>query len=194
MRCQGGQNQTCDATGTWQNAGTSVLQLLQNPNFDQGAVSWTQLGGLPGYPLITTLAGLPLVAHTGQYVLWEGGYDDAEDDAYQTLTIPTGATAITLSFYYLIQTEEIGYAYDGMAAYISDAGTNILNPLVELTNLDQTTAWTKVTVQVPLTWAGRSVEVGFLTVGDGYYVTSFFVDTVSLNATACPVAGGTGGF
>jgi hypothetical protein len=33
MRCQNGQNQTCDATGNWQNTGASTLQLLRNPNF-----------------------------------------------------------------------------------------------------------------------------------------------------------------
>ena len=96
MRCQGGQNQTCDATGLWQNTGTSTLQLLRNGSFDVTPVVWTASGDPAITPLPVTF---PVPAHSSPNVLLEAGYAMAADDVFQTVTVPAGATAITLSFF-----------------------------------------------------------------------------------------------
>ena len=189
MRCQGGQNQTCDATGFWQNAGTSTLQLLRNGSFDTAPVIWTAYGD----PAIVAPPATSLLqAHTVPNVLLEGGYAMAADDIFQAVTIPAGATAITFSFFAFVGTDEsYPYAYDIMDAYVSDVGGVGAVPLVELTNATVTTTWTRFTAARPLTYAGRTVEIGFVATTDDLYDTTFLVDTATLNVTACASAGGT---
>jgi len=187
MRCQGGQNQTCDATGFWQNTGTSMLQLLGNGSFDTAPVIWTAYGD----PAIVAPPATSLLqAHTVPNVLLEGGYAMAADDIFQTVTIPAGATAITLSFFAFVGTDEsYPYAYDIMDAYVSDVGGVGAVPLVELTNATVTTTWTRFTAALPLSYAGRTLEIGFVTTTDDLYDTTFLVDTATLNVTACASAG-----
>ncbi|HEY5453461.1 MAG TPA: hypothetical protein VIQ54_32125, partial [Polyangia bacterium] len=191
MRCQGGQNQICDSTGFWQNTGASTIQLLRNPNFDTSPIYWTQVSGLGvGYSIIASPPS-GLLAHTAPFIAWEGGYEDAADDLYQTLTIPAGATSITYSFYYYVATQETApVVYDAMDAYIYDSVTQQASVLVELSNVTATTAWTLFSVQLPLNLAGRPLDFGFAAITDYDFNTNFFVDTVSLTAAACPAATG----
>jgi hypothetical protein len=105
--------------------------------------------------------------------------------------IPASATSIAFSFYYYIATaEDPNYAYDDMTAYIYDPATQGFTPLRAFSNLDETTAWTKFSVQIPLAWAGRVAEFGFITTTDSAINTNFFVDTTAVTVTACASAGG----
>jgi hypothetical protein len=184
IRCQAGMTQTCGSNGAWQNAGTSV-QLIGNPNFDTTAIAWTEASG-GGYPLITTP---PIAAQTSPYVLWEGGYDNANDDCYQSVTIPAGALSISYSFYYLVGTNEVASTnkYDVMDAYLYDPTTNNEQVFLELSNVDDngTTQWRRFSTQLPTGLAGHAWEFGFITSTDYQDFTNFFIDTVSLNVSAC---------
>jgi len=184
IRCQAGVTQTCGSNGAWQNAGASV-QLLGNPNFDTNAYGWIEDSGA-GYPLVTTP---PIAAQTSPYVLWEGGYDNASDDCYQTVTIPAGTTSISYSFYYLVGTNEDPTAagYDFMDAYIFDPTTNNGQQLLELSNVDDngSTLWQRFSTSLPTALAGQSWQFGFITTTDTTNFTNFFVDTVSLSVSAC---------
>jgi hypothetical protein len=190
MRCQNGQNQTCDATGNWVNTGTATIQLLRNPNFDTNPISWTE-SSYGGYPIIGGLpSGFPVGPQTSPYAAWMAGYDYAEDWVYQNVTFPTGATSITLSFYYFILSEDsYYYVVDAMYPYYWDPSVDLeLTPIAELSNLDAATSavWTRYTTQLPLTLAGQTKEFGFVAATDAALLTYFFVDSVSLTATACP--------
>jgi hypothetical protein len=194
MRCQGGINQMCDSTGFWQNVGTSTLQLLRNPNFDTTPVYWTDSSGLgTGYSIIS-LPPQGFAAQSGPLLAWEGGYDSAADDLYQTITIPAGATSIVFSFYYYIATQETGtVGYDVMDAYIYDNVTQTPTVVIELSNVNATSAWTLFSKQLPLSLAGGTWDFGFAAITDETVNTNFFIDTVALSVAACPSAGGTTG-
>jgi hypothetical protein len=184
MRCVGGQNQTCSTNGLWQSAGTATIQLFGNPNFDTTAASWL-IG--QGYPEIAPIAaGAGITAHTPPNVAWEGGYAYATDDMYQPVTIPGGATSIVLSFYALVSSPEVRpYAYDYLEAYVSDAGGVYPTTLVTLDDLTDTPTWTRFTSQIPLTYAGGNIEIGFYTTTDDVYDTTFLIDSTALTVTAC---------
>ena len=155
MRCQGGQNQICDATGFWQNTGSSTLQLLRNGGFDTTPVIWTGYGD----PAIVAPPATSLLqAHTVPNVLLEGGYSMAADDIFQAVTIPAGASSITLSFFAFVSTTELyPYPYDFMDAYVSDVGGTGAVALIELSNGTVTSTWTRFTAALPLSYAGRTV-------------------------------------
>jgi len=46
--------------------------------------------------------GLPGPAQSGLWAVWMGGYSEADDTLSQTVTIPAGTTALTLSGYYIV--------------------------------------------------------------------------------------------
>ena len=108
------------------------------------------------------------------------------------MTIPAGATAISLSFVALVVTDETyAYPYDAMTAYVSDVGGAAAATLVQLTNETVTPNWTRFTAELMSSYAGRTVEIGFFTATDDVLDTFFLVDTVTLNVTACASTGGT---
>jgi hypothetical protein len=200
MRCVGGQNQICTPTGVWQNNGTSTIELLRNQNFDNTTSTFPwQEASLAMYPIIVSLpANWPVLPQSGPFIAALGGYDGAEDWIFQTVTFPSGATAITLSFYSFVLTDETyPDAVDLLAPYVWEQAVDP-EPLyiTVLSNLDVSPTWTRRTFQLPPSvLAGRTMEFGFVDGNDAYpgSATLFHVDTVSLTASACPAAGGAGG-
>jgi hypothetical protein len=117
----------------------------------------------------------------------------AADDVFQAVTVPAGATAITLSFF--------GGGGHRRVVRISlrrDARVRVRRgrsqslTLVQLSNETVTPDWTRFTAAVPLAYAGRTVEFGFAAITDDLYDTFFLIDTATLNVTACASAGGAG--
>jgi hypothetical protein len=188
-RCTNGQRQTCDATGTsWQNTPSPTIQLLANPAFDSGNVVWVEDSDSTSQIITNQSALTTITAHTAPYLAWLGGYDDAFDDLYQTVTIPAGATSISLSFYYAVRTDEVGSGiYDTVEAYTFDPMVGASSYQVHATFNDDTAVpnWTRYTTSLPLTLAGKTIEVGFLATTDSVDTTSFFIDSVSLEVAAC---------
>ena len=45
---------------------------------------------------------MTIKGQTPPFLAWLGGYSNAQDDLSQVVTVPAGATSITLSFYYAI--------------------------------------------------------------------------------------------
>ena len=187
-RCSNGQKQLCDATGTWQNTAASPpTQLLLNPGFDAGHSAWTETTALSASTIITNDSSLTtLKAHTPSYVAWMAGYSNAQDDLAQTVTIPATATSITLSFYYVIQTQEMSPGVvDTMDVYTYDAAADTYTPVATFNDNMPVASWTRFSTTLPLTLAGRTVKVGFRAMTDTSKNTNFFVDSVSLDVAAC---------
>ena len=102
-------------------------------------------------------------------------------------------TAITLSFYHFIATDEpAATVVDVMAPYVWDT---LVDPepqyIAGFSNLDAATSatWTRRMYQLPVSaLAGRTMEFGFVAGTDATLNTAtlFLIDTVSLTATACP--------
>jgi hypothetical protein len=186
-RCNAGQQQVCDASGAWQTMGTASQQLLVNPAFDAGPTGWKD-AGLVGEIINLDDGELDVRAHTPPYLAWLGGYDDAVDELSQTVTIPAGASQITLNFYYNVVTEETSRReYDTLDVFVvSPDGAK--TSVAHLSDETLTPTWTRFSVALPVTLAGRTVDIRFVTTTDISLVTSFFVDTVSLDVVGCPAA------
>jgi len=185
-RCANGTKQICDATGNWQDTTTPSMQILMNPGFDAGHVAWSE-SSLSTSTVITMDSALTsLKAHTPSYVAWLGGYSNAQDDLSQMVTIPAGASSITLTFYYVIQTQEnTAPIYDTLQVYTYDPVSGKYTAVATLNDNMAVATWTRFTASLPLTLAGQTFELGFQATTDGSKNTNFFVDTVSLDVTAC---------
>ncbi len=161
---------TCTTGG-----GTST-QLLANPGFESGAVSWTGTAGP-----ITNSTGRP--ARTGTWKAWLGGNaaTSTENEA-QTVTIPATASTATLSLWVRIDTAETttGSAYDTLKIQVVDGATT--STKATYSNLDATSSYVQKSFDLT-SYKGRTISVKLLMNEDSSLQTSFVVDDTALNVS-----------
>jgi hypothetical protein len=185
-QCSNGQLQSCDASGAWQVTGTASSQLLANPGFDLGPGSWGEVSSAG--EIVTFDDGTAdTSSQTAPYLAWLGGYDGADDEIFQTVNVPAAATASTLTFYYQVFTEESprGSEFDTLNVYVTGPD-GVPTRVAHLSDNTVTAGWTRFSAALPPALAGHAVEVRFVGATDSSLTTSFYVDTTSLDVTACP--------
>lgn len=167
-----------------------VVNLLQNPGFDQGpAVAWAQSGQ---YDLIVTSAGLPngFKPQAGTHAAWMGGYAFANDELLQTVIVPAKATALRFRGYRYVASLETGTMNDTLTIKLRTGGGALLEQIGSFTNLNTTTAWTTFEFSAASAHAGETIQIYLQakTGADplGNSNTNFFLDTFALEATTCP--------
>ncbi|GAA2739789.1 M4 family metallopeptidase [Pedococcus aerophilus] len=146
--------------------------LLQNPGFESGAVSWTGTSGP-----ITNNTGR--AARTGSWKAWLGGNGATTTETIQqSVTIPSTVTAATLSFYLSSDTAESGStAYDTMKVQVVDGATT--TTLATYSNVGTNATYTQKSFNVTA-YKGKTISVKFLMNEDSSLQTSFVVDDTAL--------------
>lgn len=163
------------ASGTPSGGGVAQ-QLLANPGFESGAVSWTQTSGV-----IDSSASEP--AHAGSWKAWLNGYGTTHTDSlYQDVTIPSTATSATLSFWLHIDTAETTTttAFDTFKIQIRNSANTVLATLATYSNLNKAAGYSQKSFNV-LAYKGQTIRVYFLGAEDSSLQTSFVVDDTALN-------------
>ena len=164
-----------------------TVNLLQNGNFDATplATMWTETRY--GNELIVRNDGF--AAQTGTSKAWLGGVTGsaAADALHQDVAVPASATGISLTGYYHVITGESGATvYDhGNIDLATTAGT-VIEAVAALDNAHATTGWTSFTKTFTQNIAGMTVRVRLSSTNDILNATSFYFDTLALNATVCP--------
>ncbi|MEP6798026.1 MAG: M4 family metallopeptidase, partial [Lapillicoccus sp.] len=145
--------------------------LLANPGFESGAVSWTGTSGP-----ITTNTGRP--AHTGSWKLWLGGNGSASTETEaQTVAVPTTGTP-KLSFWIRTDTAETGStAYDTMKVQVVNGTTT--TTLATFSNVGPNATYSQKVYDLSA-FKGASVSVKFTMTEDSSLQTSFVVDDTSV--------------
>ncbi len=160
-------------------------ELITNGGFESGSAGWTLSGGV-------TANSSYGFARSGSYYLWLGGVVNEIDAAYQTITIPSNATAATLSFYYNINSlEGNSTAYDTFSATIRNTSNAVLATVANLSNINQTSPGNPYYYQKTfnlLPYASQTIRIYFSSVNDPSKLTNFRVDDVSVQVTT-PVVG-----
>ena len=168
---------------------TMMVNLLLNPSFDATplATMWTETRF--GNELIVRNDGF--AAQSGTSKAWLGGVvgaigSPATDGLHQDIAIPASATNISITGYYHVITGETGATvYDtGKIDLASTAGTTI-EAIGAYDNAHATTAWTAFNKNFTQNVAGMTVRVKMTTSNDFTNATSFYFDTLALNATVC---------
>jgi hypothetical protein len=173
-------------------------QLLANADFEAGPTpSWQEESDKAGLEIIVSASDAELMAegvapYAGSYLAWLGGIADNMWDHYdvilrQNVAIPEDASALTLSGFYHIKSDDSPTTgYD--VAYLefeTDAGT--IWQAVHWTNVDQTSSWQPFTSTTDDTFqldALRGQTVTFVAYSrtDPTGKTSFFLDNLKLEA------------
>ncbi|WP_432975391.1 hydrolase [Dactylosporangium sp. CA-233914] len=142
-------------------------ELFGNPGLETGSASpWTATPGV-----VSNDTSMP--AHSGSWKAWLDGYGSAHTDTLsQTVTIPSGCTRATLSFWLRVDTEETGTtAYDKLTVA---AGATTL---ATYSNLDASTVYQQKTLTVNAT---GPVKITFTGVEGSKLATSFLLDDLSI--------------
>ena len=164
---------------------TMVLQILANPAFDSGPTGWTQEGpNIVMFPLITPDDGIP--EHTAPNKAWLGGIVSQDDALWQQVTVPANTTILRVRGQYEVRTGESGgTVYDTGTVELLNSSNGLLQTVVALNNVGPTAAWTAFNVAFSQPYAGQAVRLRFRTHNDFSLETSFYFDTIFLEATVC---------
>jgi hypothetical protein len=160
---------------------TSQIERLTNASFSSGTNGWTLVGDFWAGTNLSNYHTSPGYAAGG--VNRAGSpKNNAVGWMYQDVSIPSGATSATLSFWYNITSEEAGStAYDVLNVTIQNSTGNYLATVAVLSNLNKSSlgSYNKVTFDVT-SYKGQTIRVHFLATTDGSVYTVFRIDDVSL--------------
>lgn len=173
----GAQNAKTESV-TVSSGGGGGSQLLGNPGFETGsAAPWTMSAGV----LCTSSCGES--AHSGTYYAYLDGYGSSHTDTVsQTVTIPSGKTSATLSYYLHIDTAEnpSGAAYDHLYVRVYSTSGTLLKTLATYSNLNTNTGYAQHSNSMSA-YIGKTVVVKFTGTEDSSLQTSFLIDDTALN-------------
>jgi hypothetical protein len=156
---------------------TTATELVKNGGFESGTASWSATSGD-----ITNSSSY--AAHGGTYKLWLNGYGSTSTDyGYQTLTIPSTATTVTLSFWLRVASDETTTttAYDKLNVQLRNTSNGVLRTLATYSNLNKGSSYVQKTFDVSA-YRGQTVRVYFEGTEGAQVATSFLVDDVSVQA------------
>ncbi|MEU9047708.1 MULTISPECIES: putative Ig domain-containing protein [unclassified Kitasatospora] len=168
------------ATFTWtvssSGGGCTPAQLIANGGFETGSTSsWTETNS-GGSSTINSSSSEP--AHSGTYDAWLDGYGTTNTDTLaQTVTLPTGCTNYTFSFWLHIDSAaSTTTAYDKLT--VTANGTT----LATYSNVNAAAGYQQRTFNLSA-YAGQSVTLKFTGAEDSTKQTSFVLDDVALNVS-----------
>ncbi|MET8803996.1 M1 family aminopeptidase [Streptomyces sp. NPDC004546] len=154
-------------------AACTPAQVVGNGGFENGTSPWSASSST----VITSRLGQ--TAHGGSSYAWLDGVGGTHTDTLsQSVTIPAGCDAATLTFWLHIDTDETtsSVAYDKLTAKIGST------TLATYSNLDDNTGYVQKSIDVSA-YAGQSVTLSFTGTEDSSLQTSFVLDDVALDTS-----------
>ncbi|MDH6220428.1 M4 family metallopeptidase [Streptomyces pseudovenezuelae] len=147
-------------------------QLLGNQGFESGNTTWTATSGV-----VTNDSGE--AARTGSYKAWLDGYGSTHTDTLsQSVTIPSGCTGTTFTFYLHVDTAETTTStqYDKLTV---TAGSTTL---ATYSNLNAASGYVQKSFSLSA-FAGTTVALKFSGVEDSSLQTSFVIDDTAVTTS-----------
>ena len=163
-----------------------VVQRLINPAFDNAPLGtgWVQTLIDPLYPPITPDDGVP--EHTAPNKAWMGGLLSGDDEIRQDVMIPAGTTRLVLRGVYDVRTDEFfAGVYDTSTVQLTTTANAVLDTVLSLNDDGGTAAWTPFQRIFAQPFAGQTVRVLIRSHNDETDASSFFYDSLALEATVC---------
>ena len=167
-------------TVTVTSSGGTTTQLLANPGFESGQSPWSE-SSTGGFQIVD-----PTNPHTGSYSAYLCGYNRCNDQIWQTVTLNSTSTKVTLSYWTYIDTQESGSTcYDYFYAKIRTSTGGAITTVQTQCNANAH-GWTQYTFDITSavsSYYGKQIEVYFQGTTDSSLITDMFVDDVQLNDT-----------
>lgn len=163
-------------------------ELIVNGDFENG---------LPGAPWVATNSqgrDDPLIyksrPHSGLWGAWLGNVVNYIDTLAQTVTLPSEAGQLTLTFWRQVRSNEpAGNGDDTLTVRLTGPDEADIAPPWVLTSATARNVWVKETLVFNLSsYYGATARLSFTGNNDGDNVSSFFIDDVSLTRDCPPAA------
>ena len=164
-------------TPTWTN-------LLGNGGFETAIVPWTQTS-----LIIRTSAQMPFAPQAGTYAALFGASNNANDVLVQTVTIPASATGLRMRGFDCNVTEDlITPTNDTFKVTLETTDGAVLETLrdINASSVAPICAWLPFTWTATAAHPGQTVVVRFQGRTNLALLTRFAVDSLALEALACP--------
>lgn len=161
--------------------GGTTQQLLGNPGFENGSSNPSPWSVTTGVIDNSTFEA----AHSGSWKAWLNGYGSAHTDTLlQSVTIPSTATAASVSFWLHIDTLETTTtsSYDTLKVQVRNSSGSVLATLATYSNLNAATGFTQASFDLSA-YKGQAIQLYLVGVEDSSVKTSFVVDDFVLNIT-----------
>ncbi len=149
-------------------------ELLLNRGFESGNVTWVATAGV-----VTNSTGQ--TPRTGAWYAWLDGYGTTHTDTlYQQVTVPSGVSSVTLSFWLKINTAETTTttAFDTLRVQVRNSSNTVLSTLATYSNLNKSTGYVLKTFDLTA-FQGQTIRIYFLGTEDSSLQTSFVIDDTS---------------
>ncbi|HYX50730.1 MAG TPA: S8 family serine peptidase, partial [Ktedonobacteraceae bacterium] len=159
--------------------------LIQNSGFEKGTVPW-QESSSGGYDMVDNSN-----SHSGQYSAYFCGYSGCTDRIWQTFTVPTNFTKITITYWFYSDTNKTTkQCQDNFTSRLQTSSGGSIHSLQQSCNANVTNAWVQegkdgsfdVTKDLSA-YKGQQVTLFFqgTNVANQYQPTDFFIDDVVVN-------------
>ncbi|BCJ37989.1 hypothetical protein Athai_54920 [Actinocatenispora thailandica] len=156
--------------------GCGTGQLLGNPGFETGtAAPWSASSGV-----VSNSSTEP--ARSGSWDAWLDGYGSTHTDTLsQSVTLPSGCSSYTLSYWLHVDTTETTTStkYDKLAVQVLDASGSVLTSPASYSNLDAASGYGQHTVSLA-NYAGNTITIRFTGTEDSVDATSFVLDDTAV--------------
>jgi hypothetical protein len=124
-------------------------------------------------------------AHSGSWYAWLDGYGTTHTDTLaQQVTIPSGCSTYSLSFWLHIDTAETttSVAYDTLKVQVLNSSGTVVQTLATFSNLNHVSGYLQHTYSLAA-YAGQTVTLKFTGSEDVSLETSFVIDDTALNVS-----------
>lgn len=162
-------------TATSTPTSTPVPTQFRNGGFEVGPVYWASYSS-NGFANILYTSELSATPHSGSWAAWLGGENSETGAIWQSVTIPPSTPY--LSFWYQIRSSDYcGYDRATIWANATAIGS------FDLCTSTARTYWQQWKINLT-SYVGQTVSVQFQANTDSSYVSSFYIDDVSLTSAA----------
>jgi hypothetical protein len=175
---------TGSASFTWTVSpvgGCTAKQLLGNPGFETGsAAPWTSTAA------VINPNGAGETAHSGSWYAWLDGYGVPHTDTLaQAVSIPSGCTNYTFSYWLRIDSSELtSSAIDTLKVQVLNSSGAVLQTLATFSNLNANSQYVQHGYDLAA-FAGQTVTLKFTgtETDTGGGTTNFVIDDTALNVS-----------
>lgn len=154
--------------------------IIQNGGFEKGQAPWQELSS-GGYQMVDNSN-----VHSGQYSAYLCGYSGCNDRIWQTFTVPTNITKITITYWWYSDTNKAtNKCLDNFTSRLQTTAGALIHTLQQNCNANVSNGWVLKSYDVTgdlSKYKGQQVTLFFQgTNNNEYQPTDFFIDDVVVN-------------
>jgi subtilase family serine protease len=163
---------------------TPPSSLIQNGGFETGTAAPWQESSSGGYEMVTSYN-----SHGGFYSAYFCGYAGCQDRIWQTFTVPSSYTKLTITYWWYSDTNKTTKACQDTFKSWLQSGSKNFYTLQSSCNTNVTNTWVQESYDLTSTlqaYKGKTITLSFqgINVPNQYQTSDFFIDDVTVSVSS----------